>query len=47
MNIFNLYDHDDIKMNDKKESTNNFRAIGGRDTFQDSSVSCRINFRMH
>ena len=47
MNICNLYDHDDIKMNDKNEVQLILGVIGRRDTFQDSSVSYRINSRMH
>jgi hypothetical protein len=47
MNIFNLYDHVGIKMNDKQKVQLVLAVIGGRDTFQDSSVSCRINSRMH
>lgn len=47
MNIFNLYDHDGTKMNDKKKAQLILAVIGGRDTFEDSLIWCRINFRTH
>jgi len=47
MIICKLYDHNGIKLNDKKEVQLILGVIGRRDTFQDSSVSYRINSRMH
>ena len=47
MIICNLYDHNGIELNDKKEVQLILGVIGRRDTFQDSSVSYRINSRMH
>jgi hypothetical protein len=38
MNIFNLYDHDGTKMNDKKKAQLILAVIGGRDTFEDSLI---------
>jgi len=47
MIICKLYDHNGIKLNDKKEVQLILGVIGRRDTFQDSSVSYRINSSMH
>ena len=47
MIICKLYDHNGIKLNDKKKVQLILGVIGRRDTFQDSSVSYRINSRMH
>ena len=44
MNICNIYDHADIKMNDKNEVQLILGVAGGRDTFQHSSVSYWIQF---
>jgi hypothetical protein len=34
-------------MNDKKKAQLILAVIGGRDTFEDSLIWCRINFRTH
>ena len=47
MIICNLYDHNGIKLNDKKEVQLILGVISRRESFQDSSVSYRINSRMH
>jgi len=46
MIICKLYDHNGIKLNDKKEVQLILGVIGRRDTFQDSSVSYRISIRL-
>ena len=39
MNIFNLYDHNDINLNHTMNVQLILAVFGGRDTFQDSLVS--------